>query len=274
MTIVRASSGIDVEVEPRQAPRRNHVADDPLDDLDRQFAGRDRGEQSQPDQHRAACAVRSGKQERGGDEPDGSEGNGSQVDRRRVAEAQAPNPEAQARHPADAALELTASAADQVEADVSAAFAGRALRNLPRALDGLERHAKLRLAGGFGQFLHRVPVAIPAAEIHAAVDTDRIPLEDLFDQADALEELRPVERGNQVQAAEQARHEGLCGRLVASFGANGVLERHAAGGEPLVQFASQHAGIRLVLARMVQQAHDERGMEHVRPGAQVGARAG
>jgi len=154
-------------------------------------------------------AVPGGKKERERDEPDGSEGNGAQVDRRGVAEAQAPNPKAQARRPSDAGLELAASAADQVVADVSAAFTGRALRNLPRALDGLERNTELRLPCRLGHFFYRVPIAIPAAEIHAAVHTNRIPLENLFDEADALEELRPVERGDKVQAAEQARHESL-----------------------------------------------------------------
>ena len=84
-----------------------------------------------------------------------------------------------------------------------AALAGRALRDLPRALDGLERDAKLCLAGRFGHFLDRVPVAIAAAEVHAAVDADRIALQDLLDQADALEELGPVEGRDQAQAAER-----------------------------------------------------------------------
>ena len=91
-------------------------------------------------------------------------------------------------------FELPPAAANQVVADVRAARVRRLLGNLPRAFDALQRDAHLAFAGRIGQLLDRVAIAIAAAEIHPAVDAGRVALQHLLDQADALEELAPVER--------------------------------------------------------------------------------
>jgi hypothetical protein len=165
-----------------------------------------------------------------------------------MPEAEAPDPEPQPRSPADAALELKAARTDQIEADVSVALARRPFGDLPCALDGFERDAQLRLSGRLGHLLHGVAIAIPAPKVHAAVDPHRVAPQNLFDQAHALEELGPVERRDEVQAAEQARHEGLCRCLVAPFGPYRILERQIGGRETVVEFTAQHARVGLVLA--------------------------
>src|SRR5204862_1110352 len=111
----------------------------------------------------------------------------------------------------------------QVMADVSFTRIRRAFRDLPGALDALQRHAHLTLARGFGELLDGVPVAIAAGEIHPSVHGDRIALKDLLDQTDALEELAPVEGRHEAEAPDQVRHEGLFGRLMARFRTDGVL---------------------------------------------------
>ena len=68
------------------------------------------------------------------------------------------------------------------------------LGGLPRALHAAQRHAELGLAAGLRQFLHRLPVAVAALEIHAAVHAGGIALQHLLDQADVLEVQRPVQR--------------------------------------------------------------------------------
>ena len=45
ITIVRADAGTRVELEARQPARRDQLADDPLQDLDRQLAGRHQRQQ-------------------------------------------------------------------------------------------------------------------------------------------------------------------------------------------------------------------------------------
>ena len=109
--------------------------------------------------------------------------------------------------PGDAALELPAAGANQVIADVRAARRRACCTcDLPGALHALQRHAQLALAGRLGQLLDRVAIAVAAAEVHPAVDAGRIALQHLLDQADALEELAPVERRDQAQAADQVGH--------------------------------------------------------------------
>ena len=114
---------------------------------------------------------------------------------------------------------------------------GRLLGNLPRALDALQRDAQLAFAGRLGQLLDRVAIAVAAAEVHPAVDARRIALQDLLDEADALEELAPVERRNQAEAADQVGHERLFGRLVLPFRSDRVLDRLAARGQRRVELA-------------------------------------
>ena len=174
--------------------------------------------------------------------------------------------------PADAALELPPAAADQVIADVRLARVGRALGDLPRALDALQRDAHLAFAGRLGQLLDGVAVAVAAAEVHPAVDAGRIALQHLLDEADALEELAPVEGRDQAQAADQVRHERLLGRLMLRLRADRVLDRLAARGQRRIELAGAAPARGLVLARALQQADDERRM-HVRRPARRGVRA-
>jgi hypothetical protein len=53
----------------------------------------------------------------------------------------------------------------------------------------------LGLSGRFSQLLDGLPVDVAAEEVHAAVHAGRIALQDLLDQADALDVVRPIERG-------------------------------------------------------------------------------
>ena len=141
--------------------------------------------------------------------------------------------------PGDAALERPAAGANQVIADVRRAIVRRAHVHLSRPLDALEREQQLGLAGRQRQLLDRMPVAVAAAEVHLAVDAGGIALQHLLDQADALEELAPVERRDEAEAGDQVGHAGLLGGLVLPVRADRVLHRLAAARQHFVELVMQ-----------------------------------
>ena len=141
---------------------------------------------------------------------------------------------------------------------------GRAFRDLPGAFDALQRDAHLGIARGLGQLFDGVPVPVAAGEIHASVHGDRIALEDLLDQTDALEELAPVERRDESEASNQVRHEGLFGRLMPRLRTDGVLNRLTARGQCRIELVAQRR-CSLAFARPLKQADDERRMHVRRP---------
>ena len=99
---------------------------------------------------------------------------------------------------------------------------------LPGALDALQRQQQLTFASRHGKLLDGVAIPVAAAEVHPAVDAGRIALQHLLDEAHAFEELAPIERRNQTEAANQVRHPRLLGRLMLSFCPDGVLDRLSA----------------------------------------------
>ena len=91
-------------------------------------------------------------------------------------------------------------------------------------------------------------------------------MQHLLDQADALEELRPIKRRDQAQGADEARHEGLFAGLVSSIRPNRFFDRLAPGGQRRVEFLPQDPSRGLALARPLQQSDHERRVNVVRPG--------
>src|SRR5438094_769749 len=107
-----------------------------------------------------------------------------------------------------------APSSGQVVAYVCGSGAGaQLLRRLTRALDRAQRDPHLGLAGRVCQRLDSVAVAIATREVHTAVDARRVALEDLFDQADALDVLVPIERGAKPKAGDGVAHREVAHRL-------------------------------------------------------------
>ena len=100
--------------------------------------------------------------------------------------------------------------------------------HLPGALDGLQRQPQLRVARRARQLLDRVAIAVAAAEIHAPVDAGGIALQHLLHQADALEELAPIERADEPETGDQIGNRGLLDRLLLAVETDGILEGLAA----------------------------------------------
>ena len=145
------------------------------------------------------------------------------------------------------------------------ARARRPFRNLPGTFDALECHAHLAFTGRLRERLHGVAVTIAAAEVHAAIHGRRIALQHLFNQADALEKLAPVECRDEPEAADQIRHERLLGSLVPRFGADGVLNRLSAGRHGSIELLPQGGG-RLVFAGALEQPNHKCWVRVRRPG--------
>ena len=173
----------------------------------------------------------------------------------------------------DVALQLAAAASDQVVTDVRGSGIGaQVLGRLTRALDGAQRDPHLGLAGRVRQRLDRVPVAIAAGELHAAVDAGRVALQDLFDQADALDVLVPIERGAKPKAGDGVAHREVAHRLSLMLRPHGLLHRGAGGIQPLLQLLPEPGGACTVLAHALQQLVHERDVEHLGKQWQAAAR--
>ena len=138
---------------------------------------------------------------------------------------------------------------------------GRPHVRLPCALDALQREQELPLTSRDRQFLNGVAISVAATEVHLAVDTRRIAVEHLLDEADAFEELTPVERRNQVEASNQVRHARLFGRLVLAFRPDRVLESLPSPRQRHLELAVQPRRDRPECARALKQARDKRVMD-------------
>ena len=189
----------------------------------------------------------------------------AEVPRRGVPEEQASDALPHAGRPPDALFELPSAAAYQVVADVALARIWRLFCRLPGTLDALQRDAYLRFAGRLRLFLHRVAVPISAREVHAAVNASRISLQHLLDEADALEELTPIEGRDEPKAANQVRHEGLLCSLMPAFRTDRILDRLANGSKCVVELVPQLACGGAALPRPLQDADYERRVQLRRP---------
>ena len=257
--------GHGVELDTRQPARRDQIADQPLQQLDDQLAGRHRHEERDQHERRAAPPLPPGVREGGPDEQGGARRNRAEIARRGPGEEEASQLLLDVGAPRDAALELPPSGPDEVIADVRGARVGRAHVDLPCALDALQREQQLPVPAGHRQFLDGVAIPVAAAEVHPAVDARGIALEHLFDEAHVLEELAPVERRDQAETADQVGHPGLFNRLVLAFRADGVLDRLSSRLQGLLELLVQPRGDRAVRARALQQARHERMMHLRRP---------
>ena len=95
-------------------------------------------------------------------------------------------------------------------------FVGR----LAGAFDRPQRDPHLSVTARCRELLDGLTLPIPAEEVHPAVCTGGIALQDVLDQTDRLDVLAPVERGAEAQAGDGIGHRDLVGRLPLVFAAN------------------------------------------------------
>ncbi len=264
-----------VEVESRKAPGRNEGSDDPLQDLNREFAGRHDREQRQ---HQEPCGARPLEvrvDQRGRDQQHRPGRDGPEIPGCPIPEEPAARTLAEARRPLEVDLELPAPSSDQVVPDVRGACLRRLVGREPGSLHRPQRDAHLALARGFRQFLDRIAIAVAAREVHPPEHAGRVTLQHLLDEAHALEELTPVERRDEPKAADEARHRRLLTRLVTSVGLYGVLDRTFAARKHPLETLPQAPGGGTVFTRSLKQADHEgrmrgRGPRYGRRGQSFG----
>src|SRR5947209_6217964 len=79
-----------------------------------------------------------------------------------------------------------------------------------------------------------VAIAIAGVKVHPGVDAGRLGAQRLLDAAQRLDELWPVHRPEQAEAADAVAHRDLVGRLLARFELHQLLDRLPALGESLL----------------------------------------
>ena len=92
----------------------------------------------------------------------------------------------------------------------------------------------LPFAGRRGQRFHRLPLLIPAEEVHPVVCTRRIAPQHVLDEADGLDIFGPVERCAQPEAGHGVGDRDPCHGLALMLSTNGLFRRRVAGCEIIV----------------------------------------
>ena len=127
--------------------------------------------------------------------------------------------------------------------------AGRAAT--PRRVHGAPRNLHLIQPGAAGERLDGVPVEVSRREVHVRKPGTRP--EDLVHQAEALHELRPVERGDQAHARDHVSDGHVHTGLPLVLPADGLLGRRALLREELVQPAEHGHGGRVLVAQALEE---------------------
>ncbi len=231
------------EFQALETLRQNEQRDQTLNQGDRHFAGgyrqqRDQAGPEPPARHLRLPIRVSGPES---DQESGDEADRSKVKGGRRTKHQALQALRRARPVPDVGFEIAAPPADQVVADVRRSIAHRArFGDLTGAFERSQRDADLGLAGRRRQFLDRLPLAVPAQEVHGAVHAGGIASQHLLDEADGLEVVAPVQGRAQPQAREDVGDRHLGRGLTLMFAPDRVLRRQAQCTQ--VSFDRRHAG--------------------------------
>ena len=202
---------------------------------------------------------------------------------------------------AGCAFEPRSSIVDEVVADVGGAIviaidAARSRARLAGEAHGVAGYLDLGLIAVPRDALDDVPVLVARREIHPPVEPARVGAQCRLDPARRLDELAPVHRSEEPQAADRVADRDLCGGLHLGFGMHQLLDRVARLGEALLdprqrqrqgcalslqparQLGDERAHHRRIRARHVRDHQDEAlgvaigDVEHlVRPAVRVAA---
>ena len=148
--------------------------------------------------------------------------------------AQVSKPGGQRRPEADRPFECRASPGKEVIPRIAlAAFPGSLVRGPLRCQDGAVRDVEFRELGAAGQLLNDGAVEVPRREIH--VRKTGAGCKYFIDEADALEQLRPIDVGNQTHACNDVAYGDVRGGVPLMFVAHGRVGRRSLRGQTLVE---------------------------------------
>ena len=134
---------------------------------------------------------------------------------------------------------------------------GHRLLRRARELHGAPGDVGFRLARALRQLLDRVAVPIAGRKVHLRVRAGGILTQDLLDQADALEEQRPVDRGQQPHARDDVADGELIGSAPLMLGAQHLFRRVPLSLERPLQRAPRGRRRRRLITQPVQQLDNE-----------------
>ncbi len=227
------------QLEARQGDRRERRRDAAVQQGDRQIRGRKDSCQAEQDQGHDARAGGPGGKEGRREKHQRQEGTGAQIAGRRAREIGAQQLARQRLAKSEGLLEGAAAVADEVIAGVASAVI------LARARRRQRDHARWATSSSVAprasrELLDGVAVAVAGGEVHRRIADVR--LQHGVDQADALEELLPVERGHEAHARDHVADGDVHRGLPLVLDADDVVGRRALGGQPLGP-ARRRAGV-------------------------------
>ena len=249
-------------VEAWKTPGRRQVGGEPLNQRDGDLAGRQDQEQRHPGLRGERGAVRTQVEKADHEQQRRHESDRPEIGRRRVSEDEPPDTPEEGGPVGHVRLEVATTLPDEVVADMRGALGGRAgFRGLACALHRPQADAHLRFAGGIGQFLHGLPVAIATDEVHARVHAGRVALQHALDQAHGLEVMTPVQRGAEAETRDDVGHRDLGGRLTLMLAADRILRRHVLGGQVVLHGRAHGRQPEAVLAHALEETDEVGGGE-------------
>ena len=251
----RARGHAVAELEAREHRGRDQCRDAAVQQRDREVRGRHQGGQCQQDQGggRERCGGRA--QERQRHDRRGEEGEAPEIAGRRRRDVGAKQSAPRRRANTQRRLEGEPAVADEVVAGIRppAVRVSRALGVRHR----LPRHVELGSARAPCDLLDGVPVGVARREVHRAerpVGSQRV-----VDEADALEELGPVERRHQAHARDHVAHGHVHRRLPLVLHADDVVGRRSLGGQALVEPEKRRRHGRVLIAEPLDELNCEGG---------------
>ncbi len=258
----RARTGGDParKIDPRQPSRRDEPCPQLLDEEDGRLARRQEIQEHQPTRHSSSqiwTRVSQGQS----DPQRGEDSDASQIGDRGVREGESAQSLVQGGLPGHVGFEVFPAAPDQVVAHVTGQLGPRGRLGVPCARHRPQRHPDLSLAGRVGQLLDGLPIAVAAGEVHPAVNPRGVALEDLLNQAHALEVETPVVRRAESQAGDRICHRGLQGCLALVLGPDRILDGHPLDRQLLVEPGAKRDCLRAVVADSLEQMNDQSGVE-------------
>ena len=220
---------------------------------------------------------RVGKEERERQEQRGDDAEGPEVARGRPRDVGAQKPLLERDAVADRLLEERQPVRDEVVRGILGAASGRRVgrprrRGPLRMGDHLPRHLELGSAGASRELLDGVTVAVAGREVQGAevaVGSQR-----LVDEADAFEELGPVEGGHRPHAGDHVANRHVRGGLVLELDAHELVGRRSRRRELLVEPGERRHGLGILVTQTLDELDGERrrqcggvkGSERERPG--------
>ena len=224
-------------VHARQHARHDDQRDHPVDQRHRQLAGGEQQQQRQRQRLPPAQAERlDGGVQRAGRQGQREQQHRAAVGRQRIAaEAALQRIAPRQPHP-DRRFQALAARPDQVVADMAETLvAAGSGTGGGRQRDGLPGDLDLRRPRQPRHPLDRMAVAVAGGEVHLRMNAGRVAAQRLLDARQRLDEIAPVHRAEQAQAADAVGHRHLVGRLLLALGMHPLLDRRAAFAEALLQ---------------------------------------